>query len=174
MNLPDKIILIGMPGSGKTTLGKEVADYLNLPFYDLDQVIELASGMTILQIFETEGEESFRNLEAETLKKFCQTQDKYVLAAGGGTPCFFNNMEIMNQAAITVFLDISIAALAKRMNQSAIEKRPLFQKEDINTTLESLLSQRRANYEQARFHLVSDELFAEDIRDVLKKEPNRK
>src|SRR5579859_2734142 len=101
-----KIFLIGLPGSGKTTMGKSLADALRLPFADLDVEIEKSEGLTVPQIFEKRGEDYFRAAESELLKKFTSSSGHFVMAAGGGAPCFNRNMTAMNQSGITVFLDV--------------------------------------------------------------------
>ena len=98
-----KIFLIGLPGSGKSTIGKSLALELSYPFIDLDLDIEKAEGRTIKQIFKQMHEGYFRQLESKALKKYCQSQDSFVMATGGGAPCFFDNMEQINQAGKSVF-----------------------------------------------------------------------
>src|SRR5258708_25113313 len=100
-----KIFIIGLPGSGKTTLGKQVAEKLNLPFIDLDLEIEKLEGKTVQEIFAKRKENYFRELESRTLKNFCSGKSDFVMATGGGAPGFFDNMDVMNNSGKTVFLD---------------------------------------------------------------------
>src|SRR6185503_20434689 len=99
-----KIFLLGLPGSGKTTLGKELSNALRLPFVDLDSEIERLEGKKISEIFAANGEEYFRNLESSELRKRCTSKGEFVMATGGGTPCFFDNMEWINRAGKSIFL----------------------------------------------------------------------
>ncbi|QSE97478.1 shikimate kinase [Fulvivirga lutea] len=174
MDLSNRIILIGMPGSGKTTLGKELSEWMNLPFFDLDDLIESKEEKTIQQIFGQEGEDAFREMEASTLEGFCNSHNKFVLAAGGGTPCYYNNLELMNANAKTIYLDVSAEALFERMNKTAVEKRPLFKNENVLDKIKSLIESRRPFYEKAKHRLMSDSISVEDISGILKEESHRK
>ncbi len=89
-----RIFLIGMPGAGKSTLGQQTAIALNLDFHDLDVLIVEKTGMEITEIFRERGEEYFRKIEAKILKEVVQDQDDFVMATGGGTPCFYQNIEL--------------------------------------------------------------------------------
>ena len=89
-----RIFLIGLPGSGKTTLGKKVATYLQLPFFDLDEVIERSAGKRVPEIFADEGEAAFRKMESDTLQKIIADHSDFVMATGGGAPCFHNGIGI--------------------------------------------------------------------------------
>ncbi|MFN8889873.1 MAG: shikimate kinase, partial [Cyclobacteriaceae bacterium] len=91
-----KIFLIGLPGSGKTTLGKQVASHLSIPFVDLDAAIEKAEQRTIPEIFKQSGENYFRKIESDLLKKWAESTTDFLMATGGGAPCFFDNVEVMN------------------------------------------------------------------------------
>ncbi len=95
-----RIYLIGFMSSGKTTMGQLVADSLNVPFMDTDQMIEEQSGMTIAGIFSTQGEKEFRDLEADVLRQ-STIHEKAIIATGGGAPCFHHNMTWMNEHGIT-------------------------------------------------------------------------
>src|SRR5438874_1229377 len=101
-----KIFLIGMPGSGKTTTGKLLAEKLKLTFVDLDMEIEKSEGRSINQIFEKRKENYFREVESMILKKFCSSSESFVMSTGGGAPCFFNNIKQMNDSGKTIFLDV--------------------------------------------------------------------
>ena len=86
-----KIILIGYMASGKTTIGRLISESLEMPFYDLDTIIEQELKATINEIFEQKGELFFRKKEREVLESFIKKTDNYVLALGGGTPCYYDN-----------------------------------------------------------------------------------
>ena len=122
-----KLFIIGLPGSGKSTLGKKLAKRLSLPLLDLDEVIERETNQPIREIFRQHGEESFRKLEQHALHQVIEEHTSFVLATGGGAPCFHNNMELMNQAGTTVFLDVPVTIIVQRMQGSQITDRPLLQ-----------------------------------------------
>ena len=125
-----KLFLIGLPGSGKSTLSKKLAWQLCLPFLDLDTIIEQTAGQPIRTIFAQRGEEAFRKLEQQALHQVTEQQEAFVLATGGGAPCFFDNMEYMNRQGITIFLDVPIATIVQRMQGAQVIDRPLLQELD--------------------------------------------
>lgn len=138
-----------MPGSGKSTVSRLLAEKLELDFYDLDAEIEAASGKTIAEIF-TEGEEVFRKLEAATLLKSITNKKSFVMATGGGTPCFFDGMKVMNESGITIYLDTPIDVLIARTKKK--QHRPLL-KENPATAIRELLSNRQNCYSQAVYRV---------------------
>lgn len=121
-----KIFLIGLPGSGKTTLGRQLADHLGLPFVDLDKEIEKLEGKPIGEIFAQRGEDYFRTVEKDVLRSYCARPEGYVMATGGGAPCFFDNMHVMNAAGVTLFLDVPARIIRERLERGNLTKRPLF------------------------------------------------
>ena len=127
-----KILLIGLPGSGKSTLGKKLARQLCLPFLDLDTIIEQTAKQPIRTIFAQQGEDAFRKLEQQALHQVIEQKKALVLATGGGAPCFFDNMEYMNQRGTTVFLDVPIATIVQRMQGQQVADRPLLRELDQN------------------------------------------
>jgi len=150
--LPNRIFIIGLPGAGKTFAGKLLAEELSLPFFDLDVVIEEQSAQTISAIFDEIGEDGFRKMEAETLRSFTQQNPQFILACGGGTPCFAENMEYMNAQGLTIYLNEMIEVIARRL---VIEKayRPLIAKLDdgqIQSYLINLKAKREPFYLQAK------------------------
>ena len=110
-----KYFIVGYMASGKSTFGKELAKDKGLPFLDLDECVESREGRSISEIFAKEGEEYFRKREREILHEICNEADEFVLATGGGTPCFFDNMDYMNQAGTTVFLNTSPLVIVDRL-----------------------------------------------------------
>jgi shikimate kinase len=117
------IFIIGYMGAGKTTLGKKLADRLGYCFYDMDEMFEISSGYTIPDFFEQFGEASFRQKEREILQDHLDDKDT-VIATGGGTPCYSDNMELMNRKGITVFIDAGFETIMKRLS-GKIHERPL-------------------------------------------------
>ncbi len=122
-----KLFLIGFMGCGKTTIGKMLAAEYGFEFIDLDTAIELLHEKSIAEIFATEGEERFREIEHETLKTMI-SNDNFILSTGGGAPCFHDNMSIMNNNGITVYLKLTPQELTDRLYSLPEEsrmKRPL-------------------------------------------------
>lgn len=144
-----KIFLWGMPGSGKSTVGQELAQLLNLPFYDLDYLIERHTGRTPAKWIEEDGEEDFRKQEHIILIEWNPING--LLACGGGTPCFYKQEEWMNQQGITFWLNPSIDLLLSQLAQSA-ENRPLL-KSVNRSAVQDLMEQRQHHFAQARFTL---------------------
>ena len=143
-----------MPGSGKTTLGRALAEKLELLFIDLDAEIERLEQQSIDQIFALKGEPFFRQAEAAVLRQVSKAHSSFVMATGGGTPCFYDGIEFMNSMGITVFLNVPVNILAERLSNSETI-RPVFQKtSNINETLNQLQSLRLKFYTQAT-HQVS-------------------
>ena len=138
-----RIILVGYMGSGKTTVGRQLAMALGLSFYDLDWYIEMRYRRSVAQIFRESGEEGFRQLE------------NIVLSCGGGTPCFFDNMSYMNSLAETVYLKARPDVLAAHLRMGKVV-RPLIQgknEEELLAYIEDSLRQREPYYSQARHTL---------------------
>jgi shikimate kinase len=161
-----KIFLIGLPGSGKTTLAKDLAAQLKLPYVDLDVEIEKAEMKTIPQIFKDKKEDYFRKIEAQLLKSLCQSDSSFVMATGGGAPCFFDNMEHMNLSGMTVFLDVPTMEIARRIVSSKGEERPLLKSNGIDglkDQIEFLRSQRLHFYKQATLTLSGAQINANKI-----------
>ncbi len=151
-----RIFLIGFMGSGKSFLGHQLASKWAIPFADLDEIIENTGGghFSIAKIFETRGEAFFRALETQSLEKVITDFKTILLAAGGGTPCFHENMALMNQHGITIYLRTSPDLLAERLMQmDELEKRPLLRNKNKATLLNFIaekLSERQFFYESAQ------------------------
>lgn len=154
-----RIFLIGYMGVGKTTAGRELAKMLNLDFIDLDLFIQCRYNKSITGIFEEEGEKRFREIENKVLKEVAEFED-IVVSTGGGVPCFFDNMEIMNRAGITVYLKAEPQLLAERLNLCK-EKRPLIKDKDEEGMLRFVsesLEKRSAFYDRAKIVYKTDKL----------------
>ncbi|MEQ9427059.1 MAG: shikimate kinase [Cyclobacteriaceae bacterium] len=158
MALPDKIFLIGMPGCGKTTLGQQLAAEINYPFIDLDDEIENSEERSIPQIFEEIGEGYFRRIEAERLRSVTKQHEMFVMACGGGTPCFHDNMKFINENGLSIYLKAEIPLLVKRMQASEIDKRPLVKESasNLETLLIDKLSKRSRFYNSAEITIKAD------------------
>jgi len=140
-------------GSGKSTVGAVLAERLELPFIDLDRRIEEREGLTISKLFEQKGEAYFRHCESEELQTIIQTTQAAVIATGGGTPCFHDNMKLMNAAGVTLYLHCSIETLQQRI-ESTSDERPVLRQADFS--LENLLTEREPFYAKAQ-HTVSND-----------------
>lgn len=139
--------LVGFMGTGKTTLGKAVAARLSLPFFDLDAVVEQDAGRNISEIFETEGEKSFRKRETKALLKTLEQQAEGVVATGGGAFTIEENRRIMKEAGISVWLDVPMEELVTRVRGDG---RPLWKNP---ARLRALAEQRRDYYCLANLHV---------------------
>ncbi len=154
-----KLFLIGMMGSGKTYWAKQLAVALGINWLDLDATIEAETQLSIKQIFETKGEEWFRQKENETLHQL-ETYNNLVIATGGGTPCFFNNMQWMNSHGTTIFLNESLEVLVKRLSKEKAH-RPLiknFNDDELKAFLEKKLEERKPFYSQANYEVEGNNL----------------
>ncbi|MFK8056683.1 MAG: shikimate kinase [Saprospiraceae bacterium] len=151
-NQPSRIFLVGMMGSGKTTIGRGIAEVLGRPFVDLDDAIEKRTNRTINDIFENSGEFHFRTCEAQVLRDLPRKFPNAVIATGGGTPLHFNNMDFLNDNGLTIFLDIDIQMLVERLADQR-EARPLLRRDDWETFLTGLAEQRKTAYERAQVSL---------------------
>lgn len=152
-----KVFLIGFMGSGKSTVGKVSAKKLGLKFLDLDSFIEEQEGKSIREIFSFYGEEKFRLLEKEALAKVSAFEDDLLIATGGGCPCFFDNMELMNQIGLTVYLKISLGRLVSRL-KNGMDERPLLNEvSDLYEFISAKLEEREPFYSKAQLILVDDQ-----------------
>jgi shikimate kinase len=154
-----KIFLIGMPYSGKSTLGRQLANELNVPFVDQDHEIETREGKSIPEIFSQEGEDHFRIVESTVLKEWAASSESFVMGTGGGAPCFHQGIDIINQAGISIFLDVSIEELVSRVGSKS--DRPLLNTSDqeaLTEKLTRLYSNRIEIYRKARLNLVNPTL----------------
>lgn len=161
-----KIFLVGLPGSGKTTLGRQLAKRLNISFLDLDAEIEKAEQAVISEIFSRKGEDYFRKAEADRLQKLGDSKENFVLSTGGGAPCFFNNMKKMNAAGKTIFLDVPTAEIMNRLLRTDLAKRPLFAKmnrEEFKDKIEFMRSQRFTFYKQAQYTISGPKISVDDL-----------
>ena len=161
-----KVFLIGYMASGKSTLGKALAQALTLPFVDLDVEIERTTGSTISKIITHKGELHFRKLESAALKDLLQKHETGVFALGGGTPVFYNHMDLLNAEGETIFLDVPVGELAKRL-EGDIE-RPLIQnKEDVAEFVAKHMFERRPYYSQAKHRITGPSISVGELTAVL-------
>lgn len=153
-----RILIIGYMGAGKTTLGKVLAKELGLPFYDLDWYIESRMMKTVPQLFAERGEEGFRKVEHNMLHEVAEFED-VVISCGGGTPCFYDNMEYMNAQGDTVYLKASPEVLYAHLQMGKVE-RPLLKnktREEMQAFIKEQLAEREKYYTKAR-HIFNVDL----------------
>jgi len=163
-----RIFLLGFMGSGKSYTGKKLAAAIGRPFIDLDDWVEAAAGKTIKQIFAEQGEAHFRKLERQTLHSLANLPS-FVLACGGGTPCFHDNMSWMNRHGRTFFLDVDVQTLTERLKRES-GHRPLLQDgQPIEQIVREKLANRRKFYEKAQVQLRTDNPQADLARLVYEK-----
>jgi shikimate kinase len=145
------IFLTGYMGSGKTTIGKTLADILGIQFIDLDKFIEQKYNRTISDIFTLEGETRFREIERECLCEVAKYEDA-VIATGGGTPCFFDNMHFINKNGKSIYLKLSVNQLTDRLKQINDGTRPLIAKlndTELENHIAEQLEKREPYYKMA-------------------------
>lgn len=154
-------------GSGKTTLGLAFSKKMGMPFVDMDNFIEARYHASVKDLFKIHGESGFREIERKILHEIADFED-VVIACGGGTPCFFDNMDYMNSHGLTVYLKPPIECFMRRLTiPSAKAKRPLIankSNDEIKSFVENAIEQRKEYYEKAMLIFDSDKL--ESIKEV--------
>ena len=172
-----RVILIGYMGSGKTTIGKALSKETGMMFYDLDWYIESRMRKSVSQIFAEKGEEGFRKIEHNMLHEVAEFED-VIISCGGGTPCFFDNMDYLNQQGEVIYLKASPETLYKHLMMAKIE-RPLLKGKSTDELIAYItehLKQREPFYEKARHMLdvnVLDDydkikISVQQLRELLK------
>jgi shikimate kinase len=161
-----KIILLGYMASGKSTIGKELSEIVGISFYDLDEIISEKENASINFIFETKGEIYFRKVEHQLLQEFHQQKDSYILALGGGTPCYANNHLLLQDETVhSFYLRGSIATLVARLQEEK-ELRPLvanIPNEELTEFVAKHLFDRNYYYQQAKHTIAIDAKSIEEI-----------
>jgi len=163
--------LLGMPGTGKSSIGKNVAKMLDFNFIDLDKMIEKKSDSSIAEIWQKFGEDYFRNLESQTLKEISVLQNTLV-SCGGGTPCYFENIKWMNASGTTIYLELPTAILRKRLFEKR-ESRPMFSQlktvEELELKLNEVYNARKSFYETAYTRIILRGTYPNDFFIVKEK-----
>jgi shikimate kinase len=160
-----RIFLIGFMGSGKTHWGRLLSQKLGIPFFDLDEQVTGHAGKSIPEIFETEGEEQFRLKEKDILHIITESHESFVMACGGGSPCYFNNIEYMNQAGSTVWINTPLDVLFNRLVKEKAQ-RPLIMDlsdEQLKNFIYKKFADRRIYYEQADMAVDEEHVQLDDL-----------
>ncbi len=168
--IPSRIYLVGMPGSGKTTLGRLLANRMAYHFTDLDELITEQEQMSIADIFAQKGEDYFRQKEKQALHSTFKML-RCVVATGGGTPCFYDNMEQINKHGLAVFINIPLSIIAGRVERQQ-QERPLLataDAEDMLEKLKELYQKRFPYYDQAEMAVSGVDLNADYIYNKIHK-----
>ena len=163
-----RIYLIGYMGCGKSTLGRRLSKYLNLQFIDMDHYIEERNYKTIPQIFAEEGESEFRKKERKALEELSEFTD-VVIATGGGAPCFFDNIGLMNNTGKTIYMNIDPKILANRLLKSKNE-RPLIKgksREELVVFIDDTLKKRNVFYNLAKFQITRRDIDLEELKEIV-------
>ena len=160
-----KIFLIGFMGCGKTHWGKMISEKLKFPFFDLDEKIEENEGRSISEIFEKNGEEYFRLIEKDVLHLITESHDTFVMATGGGTPCFYNTIDYLKKQGTAVWINCSTECLYTRLLEER-KKRPLLSNipdQELKSYIIKKYSSRKIFYQQASVILPEEKLNLDSI-----------
>ena len=168
--MANKIVLVGYMGVGKTTIGKELAKKANIPFLDLDELIEKKERQTISELFRLKGEFYFRKLEHQLFKELLSNDDNFILSTGGGTPCYYNNHFLLdNENVSAIYIEASINTIYDRL-QNEKEQRPIIK--DLNTAelkefIAKHLFERSFYYQKAKYKINVDGKTIQEIVEQL-------
>lgn len=163
----ERIFIIGYMGSGKTTVGKRLAKSLSLSFIDLDAYIENKYRKTVSALFAEKGEDGFRKVENQSLREVAEFED-VVISTGGGTPCFFDNMEVMNRAGVTIYIeadpeDLAAHLLASKTVRPLIAGKP---KDELIPFITEHLARRECYYNKAQIVYHTNRMITKEKIDL--------
>lgn len=164
------LFLIGLPGSGKSTLGKELSQVLNLKLIDTDAAIITEEGDSIEGIFKKHGEVYFRKAEQKMLHQLA-SQDQLLISTGGGMPCFFDNIDFMNNKGISIFIDVPVETIHSRLISQRHENRPMLENktdEEVLIFLKQKYEERYPFYSKATITVQGSNIKVEEIVRALK------
>ena len=165
-----KVVLLGYMGCGKSVIGTFLSEKLQVPFYDLDHEIEKLTQNSISELFQTKGEIYFRKVENEVLKSILEKKETFVLSLGGGTPCYYNNYELLQQDNVTSFyLKASVTNLVKRLSNETA-KRPIllgFNAAELTDFINKHLFDRSFYYHQVKHVIHVDDKSIAEISDEI-------
>ncbi|WP_321348639.1 shikimate kinase [uncultured Draconibacterium sp.] len=163
-----RVYLIGYMGCGKSRLGRLLSEHMGVQFVDMDDYIEERNCKTVPQIFADHGEDGFRQRERKALEELAEFTD-IIIATGGGAPCFFDNIDLMNKTGKTVFLNIDPAILADRLMNSKTE-RPLIKgksREELVAFIDETLKKRKQFYSQAQFEITEPDFSLDRLQEMI-------
>jgi shikimate kinase len=164
-----RIFLVGYMGSGKSLMGAALAKELGVNFFDLDKAIEKKAGKDVTAIFAGEGEKHFRDLEKQCLTELLE-EDDAVIACGGGTPCFFDNMDKMNDAGVVIYLKMSTDHLVERL-EAEKDSRPLLGGKtghELWTHVHETLQAREPDYLKAKYKVKAKDLKPAELAEFIR------
>ena len=164
-----RIYLIGFMGCGKSHWGKQLGEKLNIPYFDLDDEIVREESKSITEIFAFYGEEYFRQKEKDVLYTLTEKHKSFVLATGGGTPCYFNNIEYMNKNGTSVWFNCSVECLFHRLVKEK-DHRPLIRNlsdEQLRSFIIKKFGDRKIFYRQASVIINEDDITLDNIVDTI-------
>ena len=162
------IVLVGFPGSGKSTVGRRLASRLSMPFYDTDSYFEQKYRISIPDFFSKYGEEFFRTCEYSVLKELLALPP-CVISTGGGTPCFFDSMSLINESSLSVYIKLSPKSLYERILHSK-KARPLMtgkSQEELFSYVEETLEKREAFYQKAVVCVKGEDIQLDGLLDLI-------
>jgi len=170
------IVLVGLMGAGKTTVGRRLAKRLGRPFHDADEEVEAAAGRTVAEIFEDFGEAAFRDGERKVIARLIEDHPKMVLALGGGAFVDAETRSLLKARALSIWLKADLDTLMQRVSKR--DTRPLLQTEDPRAVMRNLMQTRETAYAEADLHVASDadshEMTVETVLDALAAHPTGK
>ena len=164
-----RVFLIGFMASGKSTVGKKLANKIALPFIDLDDYIEEKYNTTIRELMNDSGQAVFREIERDSLNSVIKENKSVIISTGGGTPCYFDNMERMKLSGNTIYIELDIPTIVDRLMHSKKE-RPLVlgkTKEELIVYAKDLLEKRDAFYKQAKYIVNGRSLKLKDLVSLI-------
>lgn len=165
-----QIVLVGYMASGKSSVGKILAERLSIDFIDLDAYIETKENCSMTDLFTKKGEIYFRLKETEYLTELLDSTDKFVLSVGGGTPCYSNNIQLIVEKAQSFYLRASLNSLYNRLKRQR-KNRPLIANlklENLKEFIAKHLFERVSYYEQVEFVINTDDKFINEVVDEIK------
>ncbi len=167
------IILVGFMGCGKTTIGKKLSRLLQSKFIDTDTFFEKQNNISVFDFFSKYGEEKYREIERDILIKILNENNNAVISTGGGTPCSFDNMEIINKNGVSVYIKMSITSLTNRLKYS-FKKRPLIEafedESELKNYIEQKLALREPFYNKANYIIKGESINIEELIQLIKPE----
>ncbi|MET4105720.1 shikimate kinase [Hymenobacter sp. UYP22] len=165
-----RLYLIGMPGAGKTTLGRALAVANELPFLDLDEEIVRREQRSVSEIFAQDGEEYFRQREADVLRDVVAEHPRVVLATGGGTPCYHHNLDVLLATGLTLYLAVPVLELTRRLLAAAATRPLLAALPDaaaLQNRLHETLAARQRFYDRAPLRCTAPTCSVEAVQQML-------